>query len=216
MNRKTIIFVGAVALTVLAVASWLERRSRFPMPDSHSVSSSASSGGSAVSSAPGADVSSPVQRGASAGVGAATPTGAPDGAQYGYGEAVAHGGLWARARVGLGADRETVLTPNQLGQFPQVYVQARQTVPVVVEYPQDEPGAAVVVQMMDGGQLVAPERPAGIDHDLVRLVYLDEHRQARFAVRVSGNEGMHRVVLTKGADQKQLDFWVGQERLAQR
>jgi hypothetical protein len=161
---------------------------------------------------PGAQVSQPVVVSGLERQRDAEPTAAGG---YGFGEPVAQAGQLVRARVEV--ERQAhVLTPNQIGDFPQVYVAARQTVAVVVEYPEAQPGAAIVVQMMDGGRLVEPERPPGIDHDMVRLVRLDEQRTARFAVQVSGNDGMHRVVLTKGADKKQLDFWVGEERVANR
>jgi hypothetical protein len=61
---------------------------------------------------------------------------------------------------------------------------------------------------MDGGAMVAPERPAGINHDLVRVLRLDQTRSAEMAFTVSEHGGMHRLVLTRGGDKQVLDFWV--------
>jgi hypothetical protein len=56
---------------------------------------------------------------------------------------------------------------------------------------------------MDGGRLA--------DDQIVQALTLDDQRMAQFSFTASQNEGTHRVVLVKGADKKQLDFWVGEE-----
>jgi len=116
-------------------------------------------------------------------------------------------GQSAVATVSVG-DRAEELIANEVGDFPRVNVAPRQTVPVRLVYPQAEPGAPIVVQVMDGGAMASPERPAGINHDLVRLLRLDQARSAEMSFTVSEHGGMHRLVLTQGADKKVLDFWV--------
>lgn len=136
----------------------------------------------------------------------------PSGA-YDYGEPVAHAGQMVVASVKVG-EESYKLTPNQVGGFQRVMVSPKQVIPVVVSYPEAKPGQQVVIQAMDGGTCVEPGRPPGIDHDLVRMVRLDEKKRANFAVQVSEDAGTHRYVLMRGADQKVLDFWVGPQEVA--
>ena len=45
---------------------------------------------------------------------------------------------------------------------------------------------------------------------IVHTASLDEQKSIAFNFQVSAEPGTHRVVLRKGADVKQLDFWVGE------
>jgi len=131
---------------------------------------------------------------------------APSG-EYFYDPSAPHAGQMVIATVQVG-ERSHKLSPNEVGDFDRVNVAPRQTIPVKLQYPEAQPGQTVVVQVMDGGAMVAPDRPPGIDNDLVRLLTLDESRSAEMAFRVTNNDGTHRLVLMRGADKKVLDFWV--------
>jgi hypothetical protein len=131
---------------------------------------------------------------------------APSG-DYFYDLSAPHAGQMVIATVKVG-EHSHKLSPNEMGNFDRVHVAPRQTIPVKLQYPEAQPGQSVVVQVMDGGTMVAPERPPGIDNDLVRLLTLDASRCAEMAFTVTANGGMHRLVLTRDADKKVLDFWV--------
>jgi hypothetical protein len=94
------------------------------------------------------------------------------------------------------------LTPNQVGNFPRVHISAEETVAVDVDFVQGREGEAVSIMVLDGGQL-DNGRP-------IRSETLGSDKKLSFQYQASGQRGIHRVRLTKGADQKILDFWVGE------
>lgn len=93
------------------------------------------------------------------------------------------------------------LSVNQVGYFERVRVQPEQKIPVVVNCPDGFAGQYVVVEVEDGGLLDTGK--------IVKTVRLDERKQVAFTMQVSGNAGIHRVSLRRGANLKVLDLWVG-------
>ena len=104
---------------------------------------------------------------------------------------------------------QRTLTPNEIGHFPRVYINANQAVPVEVSYPDGQPDDPVVIQVEDGGNL---------DGSLAaKLGKLDSLKKIAFKFTANADLGVYRVVLRKGADLRVLDFWVGDEQpMAQR
>lgn len=214
MNNKHSLVLVSLAVAVALVGAWVisKRQSQPAEPDAaSSPSPSAQVEGQRAGldgvTVPSADSGKKPQV-----ISGLTPregqgTGAPADGEYFFDLTAPHAGQMVIATVTLG-ERSHKLSPNEVGDFQRVTVGPRQTIPVRVEYPEGRPGQAVVVQVMDGGTMVAPGRPEGIDHDMVRLLKLDERKCAEMAFRVTDNGGMHRVVLTNGADRKVLDFWV--------
>jgi hypothetical protein len=216
MKNKPLVLFSVLVLIVIGVVLGINR-SRGPSESTTSPSSSAVTASQGSHSGLGDPIAAGQGRGAQVVSGLKpheTQSGPLPSSRYDYDEPVAHAGQMVVARVTLG-EQVHDLRPNQVGGFPRVNVSAKQVIPVVVSYPEAKPGQAVVIQSMDGGKCVEPGRSEGIDHDLVRMVTLDEKRVARFAVQVSEYAGTHRYVLMRGADQKVLDFWVeGQEMAA--
>lgn len=95
------------------------------------------------------------------------------------------------------------LTPDQVGVFPQVNIDARQQVAVTASWPDGQPGQKVVVAAEDGGQVADAKHPVGFT--------LDARRQVTFDFTADSNPGIYRVTLRKGADVKTVQFWAGPE-----
>jgi hypothetical protein len=113
----------------------------------------------------------------------------------------AHDGELVLAKVSI--QNETYnLTPNRVGNFQRVHVSANEMVAVNVDYVQGHDGEAVSIMVLDGGQLDNGQPTK-------RLV-LGEDKRLAFNFQVTEQRGVHRVKLSKGADQKLLDFWVGE------
>jgi hypothetical protein len=106
------------------------------------------------------------------------------------------------ARV-INDGKERVMTPNEIGHFPRIYLKPKQEVPVEVSFPDAQAAEPVVVQVEDGGS---------IDGDKVsKGDVLDDAKKVAFKFRANADEGIYHVVLRKGADSRVLDFWVGDE-----
>ena len=112
------------------------------------------------------------------------------------------GGEPANAAVRVG-DAKYNLEPNAWGLFPRVLVPAEGTVRVTVAYPSGQPQDPVVIQAEDGG---------AIDKEkTVQTVTLNESKSLTFDFKTDQQDGVYRVTIRKGLDQKRLEFWVGQE-----
>lgn len=211
MNQKRLlIFLSLLAIAILITLASLHRASR---PDLTASSSSSTSQPTSQAGAPSS--ANPAAAGISpqriSGLPPRQPQTASDPALpsdgYFFDLSAPHAGQLVIASVTIGP-RTHKLSPNITGDFQRVIVSPRQSIPITLTYPEAKPGDTVVVQAMDGGAIRAPPPPTGIDHDMVRLLTLDTHRTAQTTFQVSDNKGTHRLVLTKGADKKVLDFWV--------
>jgi hypothetical protein len=95
------------------------------------------------------------------------------------------------------------LTPDQVGAFPKVNIDARQQVSVTASWPDGQAGQKVVVAAEDGGQV------GGSNHPLAFT--LDDQRQVAFDFTAGNGPGIYRVTLRKGPDVKTIQFWAGAE-----
>lgn len=129
---------------------------------------------------------------------------APPPTRVGYAQPPAQSGEPATASVSLPNGQTLQLSPNQIGNFQRVFVGPAVEVPVKVNYPQAQPGDVVAVAVEDGGRIA---ESGAVAHS----GKLDADRALAFRFVATDMIGTHRVVLRKGADVKQLDFWVGSE-----
>ncbi|MES2996125.1 MAG: hypothetical protein V4733_04870 [Verrucomicrobiota bacterium] len=116
--------------------------------------------------------------------------------------AMAASGDSATAEVVINGARHR-LVPNQLGEFQRVYVETGGSVDVTVRYAGAKPGEKVIAAMQDGGTL----NGKGIAEQFT----VDSSGNIAFSAETRDEGGIHRVLLTKGADRKTLDIWGGPE-----
>ena len=107
-----------------------------------------------------------------------------------------------RAGVQVG-NRRIKLEPIHAGTFETVFLEERDTAKVAVTYPQGQAGDAVHVEILDGGSF-ADAKGSG------QLKRLDGNGSLSFAYVPTGERGMARVSLRKGAQINIVDFWVGE------
>lgn len=105
------------------------------------------------------------------------------------------------AHVATGNDSYD-LRPNQVGNFQRVHISAEETVAVDISFVQGREGETVSIAVLDGGKL-DNGKPT-------KREVLGREKKLSFQYQATGQRGIHRVMLTKGADQKILDFWVGE------
>ena len=112
------------------------------------------------------------------------------------------GGTPALATV-IVKGKEFALNPNEIGYFPRILLGVNETVKIVVSYPEGTPEDPIVIQAEDGGHLNQGE--------IVAQGKLDASRQIGFDFKTAQSDGIYRVTVRKGFDEKRLDFWVGPE-----
>lgn len=110
-------------------------------------------------------------------------------------------GLEAQATVTI-ADKSGVLTPNQMGGFPQIVVTPNAVAQVTLSYPTLSPGDPIQLAAPDGGL---------INGESGQRMVLDESSSISFKWQGNDNLGRFIVVLQAGPDQdyKTLNFWSG-------
>lgn len=118
------------------------------------------------------------------------------------GHAVEYPGRFAKATVQVDG-KSYQLTPNQIGNFPRVLVQPKDTIHVQVAYPQGQPGDAVVVETEDGGNLDGKK--------MANITALDGQQKVQFNFQTTSQPGIYHVALRNGPDVKVLNFWAGPE-----
>lgn len=95
------------------------------------------------------------------------------------------------------------LEPNAIGCFPRMLIATEGHASVLVSYPNAMPGDPLVIQCEDGGTL---------DNGLiVKRAELDAAGRVSFQFSAGVPEGIYRVLLRKGLDEKHLEFWAGPE-----
>lgn len=108
-----------------------------------------------------------------------------------------------QAQASVRVNGKTItLEPNTLGIFPRVYVQPSDSIAVKVAYQDANPAEGVDVQVEDGGQIIESK---SVGHH----GKLNESGVIAFTFKVTDQLGIYRVILRKGEDVKQLEFWVG-------
>ena len=112
----------------------------------------------------------------------------------------------ASAWVTVGGVHTPLLSPNQVGAFPRVYLPQGGQADVQVQLPEAAAGDQVVVAVEDGGDL-ANGKPA-------EAFTLDESRQIAFQFQASQSLGNFRVSVRHGAQTKIVTFWAGDRTLA--
>ena len=95
------------------------------------------------------------------------------------------------------------LEPNAIGCFPRMLIATEGRASVLVSYPNATPGDPLVIQCEDGGTL---------DNGLiVKRAEVDAGGRVSFQFSAGVPEGIYRVLLRKGLDEKHLEFWAGPE-----
>ena len=95
------------------------------------------------------------------------------------------------------------LEPNAIGCFPRMLIAAEGSASVLVSYPNARLGDQLVIQCEDGGS---------IDHGpSVKRAELDAAGRVAFQFSAGAPEGIYRVLLRWGLDEKHLEFWAGPE-----
>ena len=95
------------------------------------------------------------------------------------------------------------LEPNAIGCFPRMLIATEEHASVLVSYPNATPGDPLVIQCEDGGTL---------DNGLiVKRAELDAAGRISFQFSAGVPEGIYRILLRKGLDEKHLEFWAGPE-----
>jgi hypothetical protein len=95
------------------------------------------------------------------------------------------------------------LEPNVLGCFPRMLIATEGRASVLVSYPNATPGAPLVIQCEDGGTL---------DNGLiVKRSEVDTAGRVSFQFSAGVPEGIYRILIRKGLDEKHLEFWAGPE-----
>jgi len=95
------------------------------------------------------------------------------------------------------------LNADGAGDFERIHIEPKQKIAVQVSYPQGEPGAKIIVEVVDGGHLD--------NKTIVQVQSLDAARSVAFNFQASDPTGIYRVTLRYGADLKELNFWAGPE-----
>ncbi len=117
------------------------------------------------------------------------------------------GGTRAAAKVKVG-NKNFNLSPNEVGMFPRVLVPANGKIQISVAYPEGTPNDPLVIQAEDGGLLD--------NGTVVKQGKLDSNKVISFEFQTNAQDGVYRVTLRKGTDEKRLDFWVGEELALQK
>lgn len=100
--------------------------------------------------------------------------------------------------------KDVKLSPNQMGEYPRVYLQPGETSRVMLEFPRTAPNTPVAVTAQDGGA-IADGKPSAAP-------VIDTAGHLAFDFTASENPGIHRVSFaTPDGEAKLLDFWVGPE-----
>ena len=95
------------------------------------------------------------------------------------------------------------LEPNAIGCFPRMLIATQGRASVLVSYPNATPGDPLVIQCEDGGTL---------DNGLiVKRTEVDAAGRVSFQFSAGVPEGIYRVLLRNGLDEKHLEFWAGPE-----
>jgi hypothetical protein len=95
------------------------------------------------------------------------------------------------------------LEPNAIGCFPRMLIATEGRASVLVSYPNATPGDPLVIQCEDGGTL---------DNGLiVKRTEVDAAGRVSFQFSAGVPEGIYRVLLRNGLDEKHLEFWAGPE-----
>lgn len=93
------------------------------------------------------------------------------------------------------------LEPNSLGSFPRIRIAAEGTASITVSYSKGTVSEPLMIQCEDGGTLD--------NRTVVQSGTLDVSKGVSFEFKAGSQEGVYRITLRKGWDEKQLVFWVG-------
>ena len=108
----------------------------------------------------------------------------------------------AYARITRSKQALTV-NPNQVGNFPTIDVVAQKSIKVEVIYPAGQANESVTLKALEGGNLGNGQG--------TKDVTLDNLKTATFYFTTGSGRGLYRVAVSKGADVKIVEFWVGEK-----
>ena len=106
----------------------------------------------------------------------------------------------------MGGVSTPLLSPDQSGTFPRVYLAQGGQANVQVQLPEANPGDQVLAGAEDGG-LFADGRP-------VAALTVDEHHAVAFQFRVGQFPGNYRITVRHQAQAKTVLLWAGDRTLA--
>lgn len=112
----------------------------------------------------------------------------------------------ALARVSVGGVSTPLLSPNQVGTFPRVYVAQGGQADVQIQLPEASSGDQVLVGAEDGGSFA--------DGKSVAALTVDEHHAVAFRFQVGQFPGNYRVTVRHRAQSKTVLLWAGDRALA--
>jgi len=97
---------------------------------------------------------------------------------------------------------------NTIGEFDQINVGPKQTIPIALSLPDRDPGQKISVQVEDGGY-VGKGNAEG-KGDIVEVLPVNDNHQIVFAFTTNNLDGVYRIAVAHGADVQVFKFWVGQ------
>jgi len=93
------------------------------------------------------------------------------------------------------------VAPNPRGEFGRVQVPRSAVVRALVPFPSAAPNELIGVQAEDGGMLQG-EASKG-------TVTVDAERRAAILFQAAAGDGLYRITLRRGGENRVLEFWVG-------
>lgn len=94
-----------------------------------------------------------------------------------------------------------IILPNSKGFYPRLNLKEPAEIQASVFFPEALPGESIQIFSEDGGQLKG-QTSSGV-------VVVDSAKSVSFRFRPLDCEGLYRISLYRGGDQKILQFWVG-------
>lgn len=209
MNTRKIVILGAISLLSLGLLSFffIGSRSNQPLTSNASTSverSSPTAAGSSFTSSASSQAAKQSPQSTPASKANLFRSSTISTLPTGTGAAATSelGGTPAQATV-LVKGKKINLTPDEIGFFPRILLGVNEKVKVVVSYPEGTPEDPLVIQAEDGGHVN--------QNQIVTHGKLDASKQISFDFEAGENDGIYRVTVRKGFDEKRLDFWVGPE-----
>jgi hypothetical protein len=97
--------------------------------------------------------------------------------------------------------KRVTLPQDVHGRTQRHHIQPRAKVPLTVTYPDARPGDEVIIQALDGGTLA--------NGQMAMRLTLDGQCGCEFTFEALAGQGVQRILVRKGRDEKLIDLWVG-------
>lgn len=112
------------------------------------------------------------------------------------------------AAITLGKRTHSLGTGRQ-GAYPQLDMGPTMRARIELHFPEAKPGDKVAIGVMDGGRILLQDADRRVHPapELVHLVGTDG--RIRFLFETGTGNGVYRVMVRRGRELRQLEFWVG-------